>query len=105
MKVIGSGLALTGRTLPSLPRTLVEVEQEAINRAAATEQWLATQPKCRQRPSSTTTEPYSVALEITHAFRLRQKLNRAGDRFVVNVWGEIRAIARTDSGAHLLPCS
>jgi DNA-binding response OmpR family regulator len=23
----------------------------------------------------------------SHAFRLRQKLNRAGDRFVVNVWG------------------
>lgn len=23
----------------------------------------------------------------SHAFRLRQKLNRAGDRFVINVWG------------------
>ena len=23
----------------------------------------------------------------SHAFRLRQKLNRDGDRFVVNVWG------------------
>jgi DNA-binding response OmpR family regulator len=23
----------------------------------------------------------------SHAFRLRQKLNRSGDRFVVNVWG------------------
>ena len=23
----------------------------------------------------------------SHAFRLRQKLNKAGDRFVVNVWG------------------
>jgi DNA-binding response OmpR family regulator len=23
----------------------------------------------------------------SHAFRLRQKLNRAGDRYIVNVWG------------------
>ena len=23
----------------------------------------------------------------SHAFRLRQKLNAAGDRFVINVWG------------------
>jgi DNA-binding response OmpR family regulator len=23
----------------------------------------------------------------SHAFRLRQKLNQAGDRFVINVWG------------------
>ena len=23
----------------------------------------------------------------SHAFRLRQKLNRSGDRFVINVWG------------------
>jgi DNA-binding response OmpR family regulator len=23
----------------------------------------------------------------SHAFRLRRKLNRAGDKFVVNVWG------------------
>ena len=50
---------------------------------------LATQPTCRQRPSSTTTEPYSLALEITHAHRLRRKLNDAGtDRtLVVTVWG------------------
>ena len=23
----------------------------------------------------------------SHAFRLRQKLNRSGDRYVINVWG------------------
>ena len=23
----------------------------------------------------------------SHAFRLRQKLNQGGDRFVINVWG------------------
>jgi hypothetical protein len=45
------------------------------------------QTTCRVRPSSTAIEPYSLALEISHAFRLRQKLNRDGDRFVVNVWG------------------
>jgi hypothetical protein len=49
---------------------------------------LATQPTCRQRPSSTTTEPYSVALEISHASRLRRKLcGDADDKLVVNVWG------------------
>jgi hypothetical protein len=50
---------------------------------------LATQPTCRQRPSSTTTEPYSVALEISHASRLRQKLRAAApeQRLIVNVWG------------------
>ena len=47
------------------------------------------QPTCSQRPSSTTTESYSVALEITHAFRLRTKLAAAepGRRWVINVWG------------------
>ena len=39
---------------------------------------LARQPTCRQRPSSTTTDPYSLALEISHAHRLRQKLEQAG---------------------------
>jgi hypothetical protein len=49
---------------------------------------LATQPTCRQRPSSTTTEPYSLALEISHAARLRQRLDRPGEqRLLVNVWG------------------
>jgi hypothetical protein len=48
---------------------------------------LATQPTCRQRPSSTTTEPYSVALEISHAARLRQKLAGSEHRLVINVWG------------------
>ena len=49
---------------------------------------LATQPTCRQRPSSTTTEPYSLALEITHASRLRRKLCGDGhDKLVVDVWG------------------
>ena len=38
----------------------------------------ATQPTCRQRPASTTTESYSLALEISHAHRVRQKLERAG---------------------------
>ena len=49
---------------------------------------LATQPTCRQRPSSTTTEPYSLALEISHACRLRRKLcDGSADKLVVNVWG------------------
>jgi hypothetical protein len=49
---------------------------------------LATQPTCRQRPSSTTTEPYSPALEISHASRLRRKLCDEGDaKLVINVWG------------------
>jgi len=49
---------------------------------------LAPQPTCRQRPSSTTTEPYSLALEISHASRLRRKLcGDADDKLVVNVWG------------------
>ena len=38
---------------------------------------LAPQPTCRQRPSSTTTGPNSSALEISHAHRLRQKLEQA----------------------------
>jgi hypothetical protein len=46
------------------------------------------QTTCRRRPSSTTTESYARALEITHAFRLRQKLRSAGaGDLVVNVWG------------------
>ena len=36
------------------------------------------QPTCCRRPSSTTTESYSLALEITHAARLRHKLDQAG---------------------------
>ena len=36
------------------------------------------QTTCRLRPSSTAIEPYSVALEITHAHRLRKKLDEAG---------------------------
>ena len=49
---------------------------------------LATQPTRRQRPSSTTTEPYSLALEISHAHRLRRKLCEGSpDKMVVNVWG------------------
>jgi DNA-binding response OmpR family regulator len=49
---------------------------------------LATQPTCRQRRSSTTTDPCSLALEISHAVRLRQKLAAAGAgrRLVINVW-------------------
>jgi hypothetical protein len=46
------------------------------------------QPTCRRRPSSTTTESYSLALEISHASRLRRKLCGDGhDKLVVNVWG------------------
>jgi hypothetical protein len=49
---------------------------------------LATQPTCRHRPSSTTTGPSSSALEISHAARLRHKVQRPGEqRLVVNVWG------------------
>jgi hypothetical protein len=49
---------------------------------------LATQPTCRQRPSSTTTEPYSLALEISHASRLRRRLADAGaDGLLRNIWG------------------
>ena len=49
---------------------------------------LATQPTCRQRPSSTTTEPHSPALEITHASRLRRRLADAGaDGLLRNIWG------------------
>jgi len=49
---------------------------------------LATQPTCRQRPSSTATEPGPLALEISHAVRLRMKLAAAGAgrRLVINVW-------------------
>ena len=36
------------------------------------------QPTCCRRSSSKTTESYSVALEITHAYRLRHKLEQAG---------------------------
>jgi len=41
------------------------------------------------RPSSTAIEPYPPALEITHAFRLRQKLAAAepARRLVINVRG------------------
>ena len=47
------------------------------------------QTTCRVRPSSTTIERYSLALEITHVFRLRQKLAAAGPgrRMVITVWG------------------
>jgi hypothetical protein len=46
------------------------------------------QTTCCRRPSSTTTESYARALEITHAFRLRRKLCEGLDeRLVVNVWG------------------
>ena len=47
------------------------------------------QPTCSQRPSSTTTESYSVALEITHAWRLRKKLEdaRPGRRLMISVRG------------------
>jgi hypothetical protein len=46
------------------------------------------QTTCRVRPSSTAIEPYSLAPEITHAFRLRQKVHAAGAaELVVNVWG------------------
>ena len=49
---------------------------------------LATQPTCRQQRSSTTTGPYSLALEISHASRLRRKLcGERNDKLVVNVWG------------------
>jgi hypothetical protein len=47
------------------------------------------QPTCRQRPSPTTTEPNVSALEISHAHRLRRKLEAAqpGRRLVINVCG------------------
>jgi hypothetical protein len=47
------------------------------------------QPTCCRQPSATTTESYSLALEITHAFRLRRKLAAAepGRALVINVWG------------------
>jgi DNA-binding response OmpR family regulator len=47
------------------------------------------QTTCCRRPSSTTTESYARALEITHAFRLRHKLAAAspGPKLVINVWG------------------
>ena len=49
---------------------------------------LATQPTCRQRPSSTATEPDPLALEISHAHRLRRKLCAdSHHRLVINVWG------------------
>ena len=48
---------------------------------------LRSQTTCRQRRSPTTRTLSQGSLEISHAFRLRQKLNREGDRFVVNVWG------------------
>jgi hypothetical protein len=49
----------------------------------------APQPTCRQRPAPTTTEPNSSALEISHASRLRRKLEAAGPgrRLVLAVWG------------------
>jgi hypothetical protein len=46
------------------------------------------QTTCRVRPSSTAIERQSLPLEITHAFRLRQKLRAASaGELVVNVWG------------------
>ncbi|HTW97734.1 MAG TPA: hypothetical protein VMD59_03095 [Acidimicrobiales bacterium] len=40
------------------------------------------------RPSSTTIERYSLALEITHASRLRRRLADAGaDGLLRNIWG------------------
>ena len=49
---------------------------------------LATQPTCRQQRSSTTTGPYSLALEISHASRLRRRLADAGaDGLLRNIWG------------------
>jgi hypothetical protein len=46
------------------------------------------QPTCCRRPSPTTVESYARPLEITHAFRLRQKLRNAGaGELVVNVRG------------------
>ena len=36
------------------------------------------QPTCCQRPSSATTGPNAAALEITHAHRLRRKLEDSG---------------------------
>ena len=46
------------------------------------------QPTCCRRSSSTTTESYPLALEISHAFRLRRKLCGDGDdKLVINVWG------------------
>jgi hypothetical protein len=47
----------------------------------------AAQPTCRQRPASTTTLPNPATLEISHAARLRARLQIGGDRFVRNVWG------------------
>ncbi|MGZ4219021.1 MAG: hypothetical protein ACXVHB_21050 [Solirubrobacteraceae bacterium] len=63
---------------------------------------LATQPTCRQQPSSTTTEPYSLALEISHAYRLRRKLCADNHhRLVINVWGV--GYRLTDGGLHQAP--
>lgn len=36
------------------------------------------QTTCRMRPSSTAIEPHPLALEISHAYRLRHKLEQAG---------------------------
>jgi len=47
-----------------------------------------TQTTCWLRPSSTATKLHALALEITHAYRLRQKLRQAGaGEVVVAVWG------------------
>ena len=46
------------------------------------------QPTCCPRSSSTTTESYSLALEITHASRLRRRLADAGAYGLLrNIWG------------------
>jgi hypothetical protein len=48
----------------------------------------AAQPTCRQRPASTTTGPNPATLEISHAARLRHKLDQAGaEPLVQNVRG------------------
>jgi DNA-binding response OmpR family regulator len=46
------------------------------------------QTTCRVRSSSTAIDPFSLALEITHACRLRRKLKEAGaGEILVSVWG------------------
>ena len=45
------------------------------------------QPTCGLRLRPTSTEQRSRALEISHAARLRARLQIGGDRFVRNVWG------------------
>ncbi len=45
------------------------------------------QPTCRLRQRPRITDPKLCSLEISHAARLRGRLQINGERFVRNVWG------------------